>query len=221
MRCRTISQKQLRDLEEEIQLQKCLLVSNGEGKVVRIVSAVRMSIINPDGQVLAQIGKRRNGTVRAECLIVGTKVRLGETPDDAFSRLLVEDFHPIANFVSLVRKEQTITEKKSQMMGLPTKVTSYAYISTLTEPLDKLVDRCDSSGLDKCIGRVTPPVFIFRGGRTFEDSSGRADSSQIRLFAWLSHQEVAHLKTAEGHKSLEDCLIASFRRTDDKVILSF
>jgi hypothetical protein len=100
--------------------------------VNRVVSVVVLRLVNDDGKVLCQIGKRRSGECTAQLQLPGIKVGHGELPRDALGSLLEGGLKELGGQIQLGHLEVEKEVKDSSSYHIRTKYIRSVYHARLS-----------------------------------------------------------------------------------------
>ncbi|CAE7029557.1 aarA [Symbiodinium natans] len=94
--------KNIEELEKEVTKSKCMLMANTHGDVERLAAVSTINISRCDGTTLMQLGTwDPESGLRVSCKLPGTKQELGETAQEAMTRVLETDLLPFRGLVDL------------------------------------------------------------------------------------------------------------------------
>ncbi|CAE7273367.1 RABC2A, partial [Symbiodinium sp. CCMP2456] len=92
--------RNIEELEREVIRSKCMLMANTHGDVERLAAVSTINISRRDGTSLMQLGTWDPEVgLRVSCKLPGTKQELGETAQEAMSRVLETDLLPFKGLV--------------------------------------------------------------------------------------------------------------------------
>jgi len=188
------SGKGMQELEKELEAGTCVLCPAAGQKIVRAVLLVVLRVSRPDGRILVQIAKDKDGKLQPSVALPGTKVKAGEHSKQALKRILMSDLAPFNKSIIVGRREKSEDLANSASYGLPTKYMKTIFDAKLVR--DPSIEKPSLRG----------PPFDFDTIKV-----GDKDGKSV-LYAWVPPEDVDGLKTSRGYehirKLLQDIFIA-------------
>lgn len=189
----TLTDDQLKNLEEELQAEKCSFRENKarrcyERYVSLAILRLHVEEFGADA-VLFEVGSYDcgNASVRAKCVLPATKRSAGELPIDALRRLVENTMGPFKQHVKLVDLEHIVEVMDSPAYGIETTYDKSVHIAELRVPFDELLLvparplRTVSGPVDLTF--TLPRVFVLPGG-----------GKKRVLGAWMTDVDAESLK---------------------------
>jgi len=130
---RMFQQNGMQELRDEIAAGDCDLLLDTSERVLRVVTIVAVRLEREDGAILTQIGKCIKGQTMASCTLPGTKIRIGEHPQDAVARLLKQKLQAISSGVTLGSRSVDCEERVSKKLGLHSRYSRTLFQAELSE----------------------------------------------------------------------------------------
>lgn len=208
----------------EVREGRCCLMVNWEGEVERIVSVIVLSLSNPDGRILVQLGEWIADAAQASCKLPGKKQEEGETPSQTIERLFQGALAPLAPYVTYTGAELEVMWKASLRMRVKTKYLRTVNCAELTCQAEALeLTRCQA-GPRKTRTSVasmsTAPSITSMGtapslglATTDDDIVDQIDifilvddEGEISFVSWLSPKEIQYFTTPKGEMRLQRML---------------
>jgi len=198
---RRVFKRNLEALTQEILDGKCNLIVENDDKeksVLRVVAVVALRVTNASGQVLAQIGKWKQGTLEPGCTLPGTKIMAGQFPKDALDHFMRVKMSPLKGHVVAGVHEIKVEKKSSPKYGVKSK-----YIRTIfhaeVDPEVTISHGEDAISVGKKHSRIfnimsgTQVSFenpLVEGGFAVADA---ADSTDVTLYCWMDQDLFSQL----------------------------
>jgi len=202
---RIFQQQGMQDLETEVEMGECDLVVDRLERVHRVVSLVAVRLERDDGRVLAEIGKCTRGRVELICNLPGTKVKVGELPQDAIQRLLVSRLQAISVGVTLGNSKVDASERPSKRHGVVSKYWRTLFMATLkaghVENAGKVLQRRVAPDITSSAPRAvsqTLTMGMASRNEAFYFVSDLQAGGSICIYAWLSEHDLEHCMDPSG-----------------------
>jgi len=198
-------QQGMQELTTEVQAGDCDLVVDKQDRVHRVVCIVAVKLTRHDGCILTQIGKVTKGHTVASCTLPGTKVKVGELPQDAMERLLATKLQVIREGIELGGRSVDEEDRVSKKYGVPSKYRRTLFRANLSQ---------DSSGMGSVIPKAQPvpaePATVPAMDLSAEYEAfyfeNDLSESTIFIYAWLRPEDFKVL-TRHGSDSPGDALV--------------
>jgi len=108
-------------LREEVANGTSTIFMTIDGDLERVVSVTALRIESPQGDILTQLGKFKDGVAEADCKMPGGKQQRGETPADAAKRVLGGKLSPVSKHVQLIHQQREVKWSQSASYDMRTK----------------------------------------------------------------------------------------------------
>lgn len=126
-------------LAAEYANEKCRFQWNDSGAIERIVNVVALQLEVPEtGSLLVVLGSWIQGKVNPTCMLPGTKQSNNETPEEAISRLLKQEYAVLGNHVKLGSCQSRAHWKTSPSCGFRTKYVRSVISAKLEAPPESI-----------------------------------------------------------------------------------
>jgi len=225
-------QKCLQKLTEEYTHEKCELVKNIDGDIERVVNIASLHVETREGLFLVQLGTWRHGKVHPICLLPSTKQSVGESTEDAISRMLKQEFFQFGTHVRFASSHSQTHFRQSPSHGLRTKYTRSVMMYNLEISPESVhfakVPRKTKQSMMRARQEAREVDLqqrhtLLQKGPTHLQLAERCRSSlqmpahsrsqdiymlwhglgdDIDLCTWLSQEEFEHMRSPEGERHL-------------------
>jgi len=198
------------DLEEEVTLGNCDLVTDCGGRMLRVVPLVLLRILRGDGCVLVQLGKLDGDSFKATTKLPSLNMSAGELPHQTLRRLCRELTLPDTGISICNRK---VTAKESN---------SLRYI-VRTNYIETIFSAVISAGFD--FG--TPFPIVISSSNSHEDISAvvvpsASQASKALLCAWMQPRHFEDLSMKPGFlESLEQQFSPEWHQRHSKIVFKY
>eukprot|EP00928_Gymnodinium_smaydae_P090651 TRINITY_DN7441_c0_g1_i1.p1 TRINITY_DN7441_c0_g1~~TRINITY_DN7441_c0_g1_i1.p1 ORF type:complete len:936 (-),score=162.76 TRINITY_DN7441_c0_g1_i1:184-2991(-) len=184
----------LSPLEVEVLDRKCILTITEDKDIVRVVELVTIELEDRNGRTLVEMGKWNYGDSVSSTKMPGTKVRLGETNEQAIKRMMDTDFRILAEFFDLGEPDESVEYKWSDRFAITTKYIKYRYKAYLSSPFPDL----NIAEFEGDVPADQQRMFI-------AIPTGSATGKYV-LYSWLTQDEYAYFQSNTGDKELAEVL---------------
>lgn len=231
---KTVSFRSFRlpSLQKEVKERMCVLLIDGDGQPLRVVTVVALRLVRDDGRVLAQLGKLRGGTVQMSCAFPGVLLKEGELPTDGKERLLQSELATLKSGV-VIKGVDTVKERKySNKHNVNTEYIRYVYSAdflTCSEPELVIVDTVDVDTHEahappgdaswSLHGRWSLHVVGHEAhapGAQIESIFALTDGDRVLLCAWITEEQLNFFATPNGETALRSRL-STFQVHEDEI----
>jgi len=158
--------RNIEELEREVIRSKCMLMANTHGDVERLAAVSTINISRRDGTSLLQLGTWDPEVgLRVSCKLPGTKQELGETAQEAMSRVLETDLLPFKGLVDLSQLPvfHEVEWSRSEKYNMRTKYLRTIFQLEVRNDMDlPLLQRLETDSAQKHAPTVTKRT-SFRG----------------------------------------------------------
>jgi len=209
---RLFIQDGLEELKAEIDRGECDLVLEANDEVFRLTTIAALRIERSDC-ILLQLGKCHKGQTIPSCVLPGTKLQPGETPQEAAKRILRRKLEPWKDQVLLRGRSFDVQERVSRKYGVPSRYMRSLFSAQMVADGDDqdatlAVDR-RSVGIATrtSLGSASSVSDPFHVGRQFQSLHDYeafvfrhelARPSPVFIYAWVKPQDVDRLTGKDG-----------------------